>query len=678
MIAGVAFVTMAVGYAAGAAGAIVSRTGRLARLMTAAGGLLGSAAALAVGIAVLLSGVPCELSFPGVLEVAGGVTFRVDALGAWFLLVIAAGALPASLYGLAYTADYEGKTSLGAFGAFINAFMLAMVLVPSAGNVLTFLLVWELMSLASYLLVMTEARNQETCLAGAWYLAMAEFGVLALIPMFLLLSPSGGQLAFADLRHGAALVGPTTRNVVFALALIGFGSKAGLVPLHVWLPRAHPAAPSHVSALMSGVMIKLGIYGIVRVVFDLMGGGPPWWGGVLLVVGSVSALLGVLYALMEHDLKRLLAYHSVENIGIIVIGLGAGSLLHSHGLHALAAIGFAGALFHCLNHACFKSLLFLGAGNILHSTGTRNMEEMGGLIRRMPATAIQFLIGAVAIAALPPLNGFASEWMVFQSLLGGTFIPRPEIASAFPVAIGMLALTSGLAAACFVKAFGISFLAMPRSARAETAAEPPMPMRLAGWLLAGACVILGIGSSLVTPILYRILHTVDGLLPDAGIAAPAAASMQIPAALGRMSPLVISVLLGAVVLAVLAAVRQLHRLPARYADTWGCGRIVQTPRMEYTASAFAEPLRRVFAELYRPTQDLTVTVHPESKLFVRAITFTSEVQPWMEKAFYHPVLRTWVAIASRVRRLQAGSIHLYLLYLSVALIVALTSVWWLS
>jgi hydrogenase-4 component B len=592
--------------------------------------------------------------------------------------VVAVGGLPAAIYGRAYTAAYDGQLSLRLFGAVFNVFLLAMLLVPSAGNVLTFLLAWELMSLASYLLVMTEAHREDTRLAGLWYVGMAEFGVLALLPMFLLLAPASGQLGFDDLREGARVLGPATRNLVFALALVGFGSKAGLVPLHVWLPRAHPAAPSHVSALMSGAMIKLGIYGIVRVVFDLMGGGPPWWGGVLLAAGSISALLGVLYALMEHDLKRLLAYHSIENIGIIVIGLGAGSLLHSHGLHALAAIGFAGALFHCLNHACFKGLLFLGAGNIVYAAHTRNMEEMGGLVKRMPHTAWQFLVGSIAIAALPPLNGFASEWMVFQALLGGTFIPRPEIAAGFPVAIGMLALTSGLAAACFVKAFGISFLAMPRSPAAEHANEVPPAMRVAGWMLTAACLALGLGASLVVPVLYRVLGTVDGVIPEGTMQPGPSLWMQVPGGLGRLSPLAMTVLLAAAVAVLVVLLRRLHPPPPRLADTWGCGRVAHTPRMEYTATSFAEPLRRVFAELYRPTRDLTVTVHPDSKLFVRSMTFTSEVRPWIEHAVYDPIFRAWVAIATRVRRLQAGSVHLYLLYVSIALIAALTSVWWLS
>ena len=427
---------------------------------------------------------------------------------------------------------------------------------------------------------------------------------------------------------------------------------------------------------MSGVMIKLGIYGLIRVAFDLMGGGPAWWGALLLVAGSVSALLGVLYALMEHDLKRLLAYHSVENIGIIVIGLGAGAILHSYGLHALATIGFAAALYHTLNHACFKGLLFLAAGNVVHQTHTRNMEEMGGLIKKMPQTALLFLIGSAAIAALPPLNGFASEWMVFQALLAGTHIPRPEVAIGFPVAVGMLALASGLAAACFVKAFGISFLAMSRSAPATDAREAPASMRFAAWLLAGACVVLGIGASVVVPALYRVLESVDGLVRDPSRMPAPGLWIEAPQALGHLSPILLAALLTTIVAVTLLVVSRLHRQPPRFADTWGCGRIAQTPRMEYTASAFAEPLRRVFAELYRPTQDLTVNVHPDSPHFVQSISFTSEVTPWFEQVIYDPIIRACRAVAVTVRRLQTGSAHLYLVYVLVALMATLASVWW--
>jgi hydrogenase-4 component B len=677
--AGVALAPMVAGYAGGAALSLLAPSDRVARHVTAVGAATGSAGGLGVAALVLVTGRPLALAVPSLLPAAGGVVLTLDPLGAFFLAVVAIVGLPAAIYGDSYTAAYEGRSSLRVFGVMFNAFLLSMCLVPCAGNVFTFVTAWELMALASYFLVMTEAGDDpEVRSAGLWYIAMTQFGLVLLLPAFLLLAPVAGPSTFAELRLGAAHLTPRLRGVVFLLAVAGFGSKAGLVPLHVWLPRAHPAAPSHVSALMSGAMIKLGIYGLVRVAFDLLGGGPPWWGGLLLAAGSVSALLGVLYALMEHDLKRLLAYHSVENIGIIVIGLGAGSILHSYGLHALAAIGFAAALYHTLNHACFKALLFFGAGNVLHQAHTRNMEEMGGLIKRMPQTALLFLIGSAAIAALPPLNGFASEWMVFQALLAGTSIPRPDVAIGFPVAVGILALSSGLAAACFVKAFGISFLAMPRSAHAADAREAPVPMRLAGWLLAAACVLLGIGASVVVPVLYRVLRSVEGLMPDSLVMPAPGLWIDAPQALGHLSPALLAALLALIFLIAVAGVALIHRRPVRLADTWGCGRIVQTPRMEYTASAFAEPLRRVFAELYRPTRDLTVTVHPDSPYFVQSITFTSEVEPWFEHVIYDPVVGACRATATQVRRLQAGSVHLYLVYVSVALFVALATVWWLE
>jgi hydrogenase-4 component B len=674
--AGVLFVVMLAGYTGGAVAALVTQTGRAARYATALGAGVGGAAALGLAALVLATTRPLDVALPNIVAAAGGLLVHLDPLGAFFLAVVGVGGLPAALYGASYTAAYEGRISLGVFGLMFNVFLLGMSVVPCAGNIFTFVIAWELMSLASYFLVMTESEELETRQAGLWYAAMTQFSFVLLLPMFLMLAPGAGRTTFADLRLGAATLDPFLRSVVFVLAVIGFGTKAGIVPLHVWLPRAHPAAPSHVSALMSGVMIKLGIYGLMRIVFDLLGGGPAWWGGVLLVTGSVSALLGVLYALMEHDLKRLLAYHSVENIGIIIIGLGAGAILQSYGLHALATIGFAAALFHTLNHACFKALLFLAAGNVVHETHTRNMEQMGGLIKRMPQTAVLFLLGSAAISALPPLNGFASEWMVFQALLAGTNIPRPEVAIGFPVAVGMLALASGLAAACFVKAFGISFLAMPRSAHATNAREAPAPMRLAAWSLAGACVVLGVGASVVVPALYRVLESINGFVPDPSVTPAPGLWIAAPRALGHLSPVLLAALLGAILVITVFFVRRIHGQPFRLADTWGCGRIAQTPRMEYTASAFAEPLRRVFAELYRPTQDLTVSVHPDSPHFVQSITFTSEVHPWFEQALYDPIIRAFRAAAAKVRGLQSGSVHLYLVYVVGALLVALASVWW--
>jgi hydrogenase-4 component B len=446
-----------------------------------------------------------------------------------------------------------------------------------------------------------------------------------------------------------------------------------MLPLHAWLPEAHPAAPSPVSALMSGIMLKTAIYGMVRVIFDLIGNVRWEWGMLVLIVGAGTTLFGVLYALMQHDLKRLLAYHSVENIGIILIGIGAGLIFHSYGLTALAALGFIGGLYHTLNHASFKGLLFLGAGSVLHGAHTRNMEEMGGLIKRMPVTSLCFLIGAIAISGLPPLNGFASEWLVFQSLLGGFNIPKPEVAVMMPVAVGMLALTSGLAAACFVKAFGITFLAIPRSREAEQASEAPFSMRAGMAILALACVALGLAPFIVVPALGRILAGLGGL-PDTHPAFTLKLSLATPGGASRVSPALMAVgaliILGLIPL-VMRALRANRKL--RVGDSWGCGRIGQTARMEYTATSFAEPLRRVFAELYRPTKELTIDFHPESKYFVQSIEYKSEITPWFEKYVYEPLLWMVRLLAVNVRRLQFGSLHLYLFYVAIALVVLLLS-----
>jgi hydrogenase-4 component B len=525
-------------------------------------------------------------------------------------------------------------------------------------------------------MVLTEHDQPGTVSGGVWYIAMTHAGFAALVAMFLLMSGGDLTTSFAAMRAGSQALSPWTRDAVFLLALLGFGSKAGIVPLHVWLPMAHPVAPSHVSALMSGVVIKMGIYGLMRVTLDLLGGGPAWWGGIVLGIGAASALLGVLYALMEHDLKRLLAYHSVENIGIILIGVGAGLFLQHYGLTTLAALGFIGGLYHTINHATFKGLLFLGAGSVLHGTRTRNMEEMGGLIRRMPWTALFFLIGSAAISALPPLNGFASEWIVFQVLLGGFDIPIPEIAVLMPVAVGMLALTSGLAAACFVKAFGITFLAIPRSREAEHAHESPLSMRIGMAILALACIGLGLAPFAVVPLLGRVLAGLGGL-PDTQAAFTLNLSLRTPNSFGQMSPtlaaLGLMVILAIVPLAILG-LRVNRRI--RLSDSWGCGRLGQTPRMEYTATAFAEPLRRVFAELYHPSKELTMHFHPESKYFVQSIEYRSVITPWLEKALYDPLLRLVTFIARQVRRLQSGSPHLYLVYITIALVVLLLAARW--
>lgn len=670
------FLVMIFAYAFGALAALGGGRGPAGRGLTGGGAAVGAITGLLLGLLVLLDGTPYNLALPNILPVGGGLALRLDPLGAFFLVVIGLGAAPAAIYGIGYTAAYEnGKASLWLLGVMLNLFLLSMSLVILADNVFTFLIMWEGMSLTSYFLVITESEHRETIKAGTWYIAMTHMGLALLLAAFLLLA-GGSTGTFADLRATATLLSPTMRGVIFVLVFLGFGSKAGIIPLHVWLPRAHPAAPSHVSALMSGVMIKLGIYGLLRVALDLLGGGPAWWGVLVLAVGAISALLGVLYALMEHDLKRLLAYHSVENIGIILLGIGAGLLFHSYGLMSLAMVGFVGGLFHTLNHTSFKGLLFLGAGSVLHAVHTRNMEEMGGLIKRMPQTAFFFLIGAAAISALPPLNGFASEWLVFQALLGGATVPNPEIAVVMPVTVAMLALTSGLAAVCFVKAFGITFLAMPRSAAAEHAHESPLSMQIGMGTLAAICVALGLGATAVAPVIGKALAGVGGL-PEAAVAFQTGLTLETPVSFGQFSPVLLAVILLALPGLTLLGLRiiQANR-SVRISESWNCGRIGQTPRMEYTATAFAEPLRRVFAELYRPTRELTISFHPESKYFVQSIHYKSEITPWFERILYEPLLRLISRMAYQVRWLQLGSLHLYLLYLALTLVALLFVARW--
>jgi hydrogenase-4 component B len=671
MVSALALVALAA-YPLGALAALGIR-GAGGRALVAGCALVGALAGLGLGAVCLGAGL--TPTFAASFLPLTGLALRVDGLSAFFLIVIGVVGGAVAVYGFGYSAAYEGRYSLPLLGAMLNVLLLSLSVQVMADNALTFLIAWEVMSLSAYAMVLTEHDRPGTLLAAHWYIAITHAGFAALVAMFLLLSAGDLTTSFAGMR--AVALAPGVRDAAFALGLLGFGAKAGVVPLHVWLPMAHPVAPSHVSALMSGVVIKMGVYGLVRVTVDLLPGGPAWWGGLVLGLGTLSALLGVLYALMEHDLKRLLAFHSVENVGIIFMGIGAGLMFQNFGLPVLAALGLIAGLYHTINHACFKALLFLGAGAVLHATGTRNMEEMGGLIKRMPRTALFFLVGACAISALPPLNGFVSEWLVFQALLGGSAIPQPEVAVIMPIAVAMLALTSGLAAACFVKAFGITFLAIPRSREAERAHEAPRSMQAGMATLALTCAILGLAPSFVLPGLAATLSGFGGFAP-AEVTFSLGLPLGVGGAVGEMSP----PLLALGLMALLGLVPLGLRLGGadrglRVGDTWGCGRIGQTARMEYTATAFAEPLRRVFAELYRPSRDLSIDFHPASKYFVQSIEYRSEIHPWFERVLYDPLLRGLRTVATGARRLQGGSLHLYLVYMTLALIVCLTVArWW--
>jgi len=599
---------------------------------------------------------------------------RVDPLSSFFVLVISLSGLAASQFAIGYVREFENRYSIGALGGIYNAFLLSMILVVLADNGLFFLIVWEIMSLVSYLLVVTEHEKAETRYAGFFYLVMTHVGTAFIIVAYLVFYQQAGSFSFDVFRHPPAPIPEGFRTMIFATALIGFGTKAGIVPLHVWLPYAHPAAPSHVSALMSGVMIKTAIYGLVRVYFDFLGGAFPWWWGfMVLTIGAVSALLGVMYALMEHDLKSLLAYHSVENIGIILMGIGAGMIFQSYGLTHLAALGLLAGLYHTINHAMFKGLLFMGAGSLLHATHTRNMEEYGGLIRKMPWTAVFFLIGAVSISALPPSNGFVSEWLTFQSLFLSFQIPDLLLKIILPIGAAMLALTGVLAMACFVKAFGISFLAMPRSAHAREAKEVPWTMRIGMGAMALFCVVLGLAPMGVVPMIDRVTAPLTGisiaekLVSEGGFAlAPAPdkgfASISTPVLGLLLIFLVPTALLMAAVIG--------GRLRKRYYKTWGCG-INLKPRMEYTATGFTQPIKQVFDIIYRPTVKLETEMLEESRYFAKRMRFETYIEPVFQKYLYDPVVLILQGLADRLRVVQSGSLHVYLVYIFVTLIVLL-------
>lgn len=662
------FLVTLAGFSTGAVGALVTaRSPTLARIVGHGGALLGAMGALAFALAGLAGG-NMKLEISELLPI-GGAAFGVDRLSAFFVAVTALGAIPAALYAIGYTREYAGKHSLAGMAFAFNVFVAAMILVPLARNVLTFLALWELMSLASYFLVITEHEHEETLTAGWVYFVMTHAGFAALLLGFLLLARATGTPSFTEWSAAAAGLHSNARNLIFVLLAFGFGSKAGVIPLHVWLPRAHPAAPSHVSALMSGVMIKLGVYGLVRVAFDWLGVGPLWWGGSMLLVGAISGVLGVLYSLIDADLKRLLAYSSVENIGIIMLGLGAAMLFQLYALPGLAALALLAALFHALNHAAFKSLLFMGAGAVLHATHTRNMEELGGLIKRMPQTALFFLVGSLAIAALPPFNGFISEWLMFQSLLLSFQISAHTVNLIFAFGVAALALTSGLAAACFVRAFGITFLALPRSEPAARAREVDWTMRAAMAVLALACVVFGIVPALTLTPLEATVFDLMGAHADMKFNLTAVVANG---GFGWVAPLWIAVGLVAFLLAVpLSLCLMGANQRRRFYETWGCGRALQTARFEYTATAFANPFKRVFALLYRPVKELDIEFHPESRYFVRTIAYYNEGRLIFEDTLYRPFLRMIQALAREARALQSGNVHGYLVYILIALVALL-------
>ena len=664
------------GYVFGAmAGLLFLRRERLANVFSFGAASLSGLSGLLAGLSVLGGGIGTSVPRLEVLPALNPYirfSARLDPLGAFFLLIVSLLGFALSAYSLGYVKGFFGRKNVGALGSFFNALLLATTLVFVADNVWLFLIAWEIMALTAYCLVSFEHEKPETRDAGVLYFIMSHIDAGCIILGFLLLFQASGDYSFDSLHGLGTKMSPGKRDAAFLLFLIGFGIKAGIVPLHIWLPVAHPVAPSNVSALMSGVIIKTGIYGLARVLFDFLGPPPLWWGVTMLTVGTLSAVLGVLYALMEHDLKRLLAYHSIENIGIILMGLGA-ALMFLHANHTvLATLALIAGLYHTINHASFKGLLFLGAGAVLHATHTRNMEEMGGLAKRMPQTAFFFLVGAVAISALPPLNGFVSEWLTYQALLQGFGATESLWRLIFPLSGAMLALTGALAAACFVKAFGITFLAQPRSEHAAQAHEVAPSMRFGMAVLTAACVLLGLFPTAFVRLLDPLTQQLTGEQLSSQLSlANGLVLTSLTGKTGTISTLGI-VLMLVCLLPIPAGVGWVfaRHSKTRRGPTWDCGQRELTPHMEYTATGFSKPIRMIFKALFRPRRDVQ-REYDFSPYFATTIRFESHVEEVFVRRLYRPLRILILRVSRRVRALQAGSIHAYLLYIFVTLLLLL-------
>ena len=592
-----------------------------------------------------------------------GAHFRIDALAAFFLVVTNFGGAAASFYAIGYG---RHEKSPGRVLPFFAAFLAAMNLVLLSDDAFTFLLSWEFMSLMSWALVMAHHRSPDNARAGYVYLLMASLGTFALLLTFGLLSGSVGGYGFDAIRANRAAAPYAT--LVLVLTLVGAGSKAGLVPLHAWLPLAHPAAPSHVSAIMSGVMTKVAIYAFVRIAFDLIGPPEWWWGLLVLIVGGATALLGVLYALFEADMKRVLAYSTVENIGFIFVGLGL-SLAFAGGRFAVAAmVAFTAALFHVFNHALFKSLLFFGSGAVQDATGERDMEKLGGLIHRMPTTAVAMLGGAAAISALPPFNGFASEWMTFQAVLLSPQLPQWGLKLVVPAVGALLALSVALAAACFVRFYGIVFLSRPRSIAASTASETDAFSRTVMLALAFLCLLAGI---LPGYILDAMTPVTQGLF---GGHLPRQSSIAwlslVPIAKARSSYNGLLVFLFVIAAAAMAATA-VHRFASRAfrrAPIWDCGCPEASPLAQYSAGSFSQPIRRVFGTLLFGARE-EVEMPPPGALGPARLSVRLNDVIW--NTLYLPVAEGVRVATDRLNVLQFLTIRSYLSLVFAALVVLL-------
>jgi len=645
----IALVLSAVLFLAGTVFSVIfSRSSRLSSIFGFGFALFASVSAFVAGIAALIGNNSGAITIAQLGGVLGSLSLGMDSLSGLFVAIIAFVGIAVSLYSLGYSEEYVKKGyNIGRFAFLFNIFLLSMILVVAAQNALLFLVLWETMAISSFFLVTYEHREEGVKSAGFNYLLITHSGAIALTVMFLVLASGSGSLDFSSF-HGVTYA-PMLANAIFVLALLGFGSKCGIIPLHIWLPIAHPQAPSNISALMSGVMLKTAIYGLIRVLFDFLGimntGSPMWWGLLILGLGMFSSVLGVLYSLLEHDLKRLLAMHSIENIGIIFIGLGSAVFFSWAHLPALAALSLFAALYHTLNHALFKSLLFLGAGSVAYSTHERNIDHLGGLAKYMPITAVLFLLASASIAAIPPLNGFVSEVLTFQAMLGG--IGSSKTASlVFSVAVLFLALTSALAVGAFVKAFGIPFLGVPRSEHASKAKEAPKTMLAGMGILALACILSGAFPGVAA-------QASSGVFTSLGFSAESGTLIATSSAGLQTSMILLILVFGSLLVG--GAIWYLRSGKKQASgDTWGCGFPNGTPHMQYSAAGFAMPVTRALNGWLDPLANQAAY---GSALF--------------DYLIYTPIVNIFHFVSPYSSFFHTGKLSDYLMYLMVALAIVL-------
>jgi len=630
--------------------------------LTAALGVVGTALGLSA-----IFGEPRHLRIGWLLPLVG-VIFDLGPLGGFFVAATGAVSIAVGIYAVGYAQrEHWARFPL----VMLPLFVAAMLLVPAAGSVTTFLLAWELMAAASLVLVLSEHNREAVRSAGAFYAVMTQLGFAAILLALVVLSAAGGD-AFATIAAHTGGISSGTRTAVFLLTLMGFGSKAGLLPLHAWLPRAHPEAPSPVSALMSAAMVNMGIYGFIRIDLQILGPGPHWWGLTLMIFGSVSAVFGVLQASVSTDLKRLLAYSTTENMGLITLALGTATLLSSYGAQQVAAMAMTAALLLILSHAAFKTLGFLAAGSVLAATGLRDLDKLGGLARRMPGTTVMFGIAALGASGLPLGAGFVGEWLLLQSLIHSPHGDNTLLALMMPLSVGAVALTTGLGIAAMVKAFGVGFLARPRSAAAEAAREAPASMLTGMTLAAAACAVFAVAPVLFGPVLKQVLAALPTVGGDA--AGPALGGfLRLPGIAGSMAPGLIAVALVIAVLLALGLGRwgARHRPDAVVVPLWACGADSLSSKMQYTATSFAEPLQRVFDNVLQPETDVEVTHFAESQYLVEKVTYKTLLADPVEQRLYAPVVRAVTSWAQWVRRAHPGSVHLYLAYGALGLLIVL-------